>query len=240
MAQQSARRDRENQGFPPCFEHALGDLDPVRELPYRPAAARCRIRGRTDGSIRLRAHDPEVFPCPEGGVHRWGTDLTTTITGEGPAAVFVAVDHCSVDCVGIHAAPRATRFEALEPIRQGVRDHFGGFAGNIANGLGPARPWIAIHVRCLPEGARVPRRRSFSRLRPCARRQWLRRTVHPHAEGEPVVGADSSIRSRISDKRCSRSAKPTMRPGSSSGTDSSRPQHSGENSFNPRPSPLRA
>ena len=38
MAQQSARRDRENQGFPPCFEHALGDLDPVRELPYRPAA----------------------------------------------------------------------------------------------------------------------------------------------------------------------------------------------------------
>ena len=38
MAQQSARRDRENQGFPPCFEHAMGDLDPVRELPYRPAA----------------------------------------------------------------------------------------------------------------------------------------------------------------------------------------------------------
>jgi hypothetical protein len=28
----------DNQGFPLCFEHALGDLDPVRELPYRPAA----------------------------------------------------------------------------------------------------------------------------------------------------------------------------------------------------------
>ena len=27
MAQQSARRDQENQGFPPCLEHALGDLD---------------------------------------------------------------------------------------------------------------------------------------------------------------------------------------------------------------------
>jgi hypothetical protein len=25
----------------------------------------------------------------------WGTDLTTTVTGEGQAAVFVAVDHCS-------------------------------------------------------------------------------------------------------------------------------------------------
>src|SRR5438876_8171058 len=35
----------------------------------------------------------------------WGTDLTTTITGEGQAAVFVAVDHCSAECVGIHAHP---------------------------------------------------------------------------------------------------------------------------------------
>ena len=55
----------------------------------------------------------------------WGTDLTTTITGEGQAAVFVAVDHCSAECVGIHAHTRATRFQALEPIRQGVRQHFG-------------------------------------------------------------------------------------------------------------------
>jgi putative transposase len=51
----------------------------------------------------------------------WGTDLTTTFTGEGPAAVFIAVDHCSAECVGVHAHARATRFEALEPIRQGVR-----------------------------------------------------------------------------------------------------------------------
>ena len=65
----------------------------------------------------------------------WGTDLTTTITGEGQAAVFVAVDHCSAECVGIHAHARATRFQALEPIRQGVRQHFGGFAKAIARGL---------------------------------------------------------------------------------------------------------
>ena len=65
----------------------------------------------------------------------WGTDLTTTITGEGQAAVFIAVDHCSAECVGIHAAPRATRFEALEPIRQGVPQHFGGFAKGLARGL---------------------------------------------------------------------------------------------------------
>jgi hypothetical protein len=55
MAQQSATRGQENQGFPQCFEHALGDLDQARELPYRPAAAQRRITGRTDGSIRLRA-----------------------------------------------------------------------------------------------------------------------------------------------------------------------------------------
>jgi putative transposase len=65
----------------------------------------------------------------------WGTDLTTTITGEGTAAVFVAIDHCSAECVGIHTHARATRFEALEPIRQGVRQRFGGFAKGVARGL---------------------------------------------------------------------------------------------------------
>jgi transposase InsO family protein len=65
----------------------------------------------------------------------WGTDLTSTITGEGQASIFVTVDHCSTECLGIHAAPRATRFEALEPIRQGVRSCFGAFAEGIASGL---------------------------------------------------------------------------------------------------------
>src|SRR5919197_1331656 len=65
----------------------------------------------------------------------WGTDLTTVLTGEGAAAVFIAVDHCSAECVGIHAARRATRFEALEPIRQGVRERFGAFTAGAARGL---------------------------------------------------------------------------------------------------------
>jgi transposase InsO family protein len=64
-----------------------------------------------------------------------GTDLTTTFTGEGQAAVFVVVDHYTTECVGIHASSRATRFGALEPIRQGARRHFGGFAKDIARGL---------------------------------------------------------------------------------------------------------
>jgi putative transposase len=80
-----------------------------------------------------RSHDGTIIP--ETVDTLWGTDLTTTITGEGQAAVFIAIDHCSADCVGIHAALQANRFEALEPIRQGVRRHFGGFAQGIAAGL---------------------------------------------------------------------------------------------------------
>lgn len=67
---------------------------------------------------------------------RWGTDLTTTLTlQEGTAAIFVAVDHCTAECVGIHAAKRADRFEALEPVRQGVAERFGGYAEGVARGL---------------------------------------------------------------------------------------------------------
>jgi putative transposase len=51
------------------------------------------------------------------------------------AAAFVAVDHCSAECVGLHAALRADRFQALEPVRQGARRHFGGFARGVAAGL---------------------------------------------------------------------------------------------------------
>jgi putative transposase len=80
-----------------------------------------------------RNHDGTIIPDTIDTM--WGTDLTTTITGKGQAAVFVAVDHCSAECVGIHAHARATRFQALEPIRQGVRQHFGGFAKAIARGL---------------------------------------------------------------------------------------------------------
>ena len=66
-----------------------------------------------------RAHDGTIVP--ETVDVMWGTDLTTTITGEGQAAVFVTVDHRSAECVGIHASHRA--------------DRFGGFAKGVAQGL---------------------------------------------------------------------------------------------------------
>jgi len=89
--------------------------------------------GRVGSPRGPRGHDGTIIPVTIDTM--WGTDLTATFTGEGPAAVFIAVDHCSAECVGIHAHARATRFEALEPIRQGVRRCFGGFAADIARGL---------------------------------------------------------------------------------------------------------
>jgi putative transposase len=66
----------------------------------------------------------------------WGTDATTTSTeAEGAVTIFAAIDHCTAECVGIHVVKKATRFEALEPIRQGIKEHFGTFSGGSAAGL---------------------------------------------------------------------------------------------------------
>jgi putative transposase len=77
-----------------------------------------------DGTIRTERVD-----------EMWATDLTSTLTGEGQAAIFVTVDHGSTECLGIHAARRATRFEALEPLRQAVRTSFCAVAKDVASGL---------------------------------------------------------------------------------------------------------
>jgi transposase InsO family protein len=56
-------------------------------------------------------------------------------TDEGQVFDFVAVDHCTGECLGLHPAKSGDRFEALEPLRQGVREFFGGFDRGIAAGL---------------------------------------------------------------------------------------------------------
>jgi len=66
----------------------------------------------------------------------WGTDATAAVTlVDGAVTIFAAIDHCTAECVGIHAARHGDRFEALEPVRQGVRDHFGSLGPAIADGL---------------------------------------------------------------------------------------------------------
>ena len=84
-----------------------------------------------------RAHDGTIIP--DGIDERprdVGTNMTATLPGTGrQVAVLVAVDHCSAGCVGMHAAIRGTRFEALQPIRQGVRECFGAVGKDVAAGL---------------------------------------------------------------------------------------------------------
>ncbi|WHZ20984.1 MAG: Mobile element protein [Nitrospira sp.] len=81
-----------------------------------------------------RGHDGTI--TTERPNQMWGTDATSTVTVEaGAVTVFVGVEHCTLEGSGIHAAKRATRFEALEPIRQGVRQQFGAVAAGIATGV---------------------------------------------------------------------------------------------------------
>lgn len=81
-----------------------------------------------------RVHDGTI--TTERPNQMWGTDATSTVTvQDGSVTVFVGVDHCTLEGIGIHAASRATRFEALEPIRQGVRQQFGTVSAGSATGL---------------------------------------------------------------------------------------------------------
>ena len=81
-----------------------------------------------------KAHDGTI--TTERPDQMWGMDATSCLTRcEGTATVFVVVDHCAAECIGLHAAKPGTRFEAVEPLRQGVHAHFGGYETGIARGL---------------------------------------------------------------------------------------------------------
>lgn len=81
-----------------------------------------------------RVHDGTIISAAPNLM--WGTDATATLTTEdGQVTVFAAVDHFTAECVGIHAAKPGTRYEALEPVRQGVRGRFGVIGALVAVGL---------------------------------------------------------------------------------------------------------
>jgi putative transposase len=80
-----------------------------------------------------KAHDGTITTAQPDQM--WGMDATSCLTREGTATVFVVVDHCAAECIGLHAAKPGTRFEAVEPLRQGVHAHFGGYETGVARGL---------------------------------------------------------------------------------------------------------
>ena len=127
----------------PSMARATASCGPGCALPASaPAgAASCGSCARTRLLAHQRAGRPRGSRAHDGTITTervdvmWGTDLTSVMTGEGQAAVFIAVDHCSTECVGIHASRGADRFQALEPVKQAVRQCHGGFAKGIAAGL---------------------------------------------------------------------------------------------------------
>ena len=124
----------------------------LRHAGIRTSARRVRRLMRQHGLLAPhrvgrptgRAHDGTITTTAVDVM--WGTDMTGTVTlAEGRARVFVAVEprgiggsasnHCSGACVGSHAARSGNRFEALEPVRQGVLRHFGRIERDVAKGL---------------------------------------------------------------------------------------------------------
>ena len=114
----------------------------LRVLGIRTAARRVRRIMRENDLLaphrpvqrNARAHDGTIVTEKVDEV--WGTDMTQTFTtAQGRAYVFIAVDHCSGEFVGTHASSSASRWEALEPIRQGVARHLGDIEPDVAEGL---------------------------------------------------------------------------------------------------------
>ncbi len=101
------------------------------------------LRLMRENSLLSPSRQPARRPNPHEGTiladapnQIWGTDATAAFTAaDGQVTVFAAIDHCTAECVGIHVVRKATRFEALEPIRQAIRQQFGAVAQGAATGI---------------------------------------------------------------------------------------------------------
>jgi putative transposase len=143
--------------------HAVLAASPCHGEGYRKVRARLAHRGLALGGKRvlrlMREHHllaprrlgpPNGDPAHAGTIittrpdEMWSTDAARFYTEEdGWCWFFGAVDHCVDELVGWHIAKIGDRWAALEPLRQGVRQVFGGCAKDVARGSGSG----AIGVR---------------------------------------------------------------------------------------------
>lgn len=66
----------------------------------------------------------------------WGTDGTQVMTiDDGHVWVFSAVEHWNGECVGMYVCKRGTRFNAVQPVLEGVQSIFGSVDRDVALGL---------------------------------------------------------------------------------------------------------
>lgn len=66
----------------------------------------------------------------------WGTDGTQVMTVDnGHVWVFSAVEHWNGECVGMYVCKRGTRFNAVQPVLEGVQSIFGSVDKYVASGL---------------------------------------------------------------------------------------------------------
>ena len=148
----------------------------MRERGLLAPVRRGRPRGDRSHSGRIRTERPDEL---------WGTDASRFWTkAEGWCWFFATVDHCASDVVGWHVAKKGDRWAALEPVRQGVRAHMGGFGKAIA--LGPrsaARLGLAVQGQAVPGRDQVARHPLHARL--CGRTGVQRRrgALHPDLQG---------------------------------------------------------
>jgi len=87
---------------------------------------------RTTGVRGPETHDRTITTkTPD---EMWAIDATGCLTEEGNAAVFVVIDHCTGECLGVRAARRGTRFEAIECLREAIHSAKGRYEIEVAAG----------------------------------------------------------------------------------------------------------
>jgi putative transposase len=105
-------RLRQQQGIRSSMRRVLGIVREQGPLAHQRSAA---VRGP-------QVHDRTIVTD-----RMWIIDATGCLADEGNATVFVLVDHCTGECLGIRVALRGTRLEAIECLRVAVwatRGHY--------------------------------------------------------------------------------------------------------------------